>query len=83
MQVISPPTKSLGVHLLPPSTHNGDLIEVAGQDYIVESLVIQYQLVKGKYERRHHRLDVQSTSRYLLNRNLESAFSAPSAPENA
>lgn len=45
----------------------------------MDSLVIQYKLVKGRYERSHHRLDVLSTSRYLLNRNLESVFSAPSA----
>jgi hypothetical protein len=56
-------------------------LQVAGQDYIVDSLVIQYKLVKGRYERSHHRLDVLSTSRYLLNRNLESAFSAPSAED--
>jgi hypothetical protein len=57
------------------------ILQVAGQDYIVDSLVIQYKLVKGRYERSHHRLDVLSTSRYLLNRNLESAFSAPSAED--
>ena len=56
-------------------------LQVAGQDYIVDSLVIQYKLVKGRYERSHHRLDVLSTSRYLLNRNLESVFSAPSAED--
>lgn len=57
------------------------LMQVAGQDYIVDSLVIQYKLVKGRYERSHHRLDVLSTSRYLLNRNLESAFTASSAKD--
>lgn len=56
-------------------------LQVAGQDYIVDSLVIQYKLVKGRYERCHHRLDVLSTSRYLLNRNLECAFSSPSAED--
>jgi hypothetical protein len=46
-QVISPPQRTLGVHALPPDTHNGDLIEVEGHNYIVESVVLQYKLVSA------------------------------------
>lgn len=30
VKVITPPPRSLGVHVLPPDTHNGDQIEVDG-----------------------------------------------------
>ena len=44
-------------------------------DYIVQRLVIQFKLVKGKrYERDLSRLDCMSASRFLLNRNLESCL---------
>lgn len=52
---------------------------MAGTSYVVDAVVIQFKLVKGRYERAHHRLDVWSTSRFLLNRNLESALGRPSS----
>lgn len=35
------------------------------QDFIVSRLCLRYKLVKGKYEKEHHRLDVQEMSRYV------------------
>ncbi len=32
------------------STHNGDLIEVEGSAYVVQSVVLQYKLVRGRYK---------------------------------
>ena len=28
MQVVTPPTRSLGVHALPANTHNGDVVNI-------------------------------------------------------
>eukprot|EP00884_Botryococcus_braunii_P003615 jgi/Botrbrau1/13254/Bobra.0074s0003.1 len=67
VKVITPPPRSLGVHVLPPDTHNGDQIEVDGLDYVVSGVVLQYKLVRGRYEREHNRLEVQSTGRYITN----------------
>lgn len=87
VQVVTPPKESLGIHALPPDTHNGDQINIDGkvspatpsqklsprfllhlplticarcaQDFVVSSLVLQYKLVGGRYQRDHNRLDVQ------------------------
>ena len=53
----------------------GDMICVEDTDYVVQSLVVQFKLVRGRYQREHHRLDCMSASRYLLNRNLENCLS--------
>ena len=37
------------------------------QDFVVTSLVLKYKLVAGRYQRDHNRLEVQQTSRYLMN----------------
>lgn len=37
------------------------------QDFVVTSLVLQYKLVGGRYQRDHNRLEVQQTSRYIVN----------------
>lgn len=52
----------------------GDMISVDDTDYVVQSLVVQFKLVRGRYQREHHRLDCMSASRFLLNRNLEHCF---------
>jgi hypothetical protein len=31
------------------NTHNGDQIEVEGSSYVVQSVVLQFKLVRGKY----------------------------------
>ncbi|KAK9842082.1 hypothetical protein WJX81_007684 [Elliptochloris bilobata] len=63
---ISPPAESLGIHELPKNTHNGDQINVQGEDYVVRTLVLKYKLVGGRYERDHSRLDCTATSRFIL-----------------
>lgn len=37
------------------------------QDYVVSGVVLQYKLVRGRYEREHNRLEVQTTGRYITN----------------
>jgi hypothetical protein len=37
------------------------------QDYVVSGVVLQYKLVRGRYEREHNRLEVLSTGRYITN----------------
>lgn len=71
---VSPPPRTLGIHSLPPDTHNGDQIEVEGQDYVVDSVILHYKLVGGKYQRDHNQLAVQSTSRYFLNKYLDHMY---------
>ena len=39
----------------------------AVQDFVVTSLVLQYKLVAGRYQREHNKLEVQQTNRYLMN----------------
>ena len=39
----------------------------AMQDFVVTSLVLQYKLVAGRYQREHNKLEVQQTNRYLMN----------------
>ncbi|KAK9813251.1 hypothetical protein WJX72_011483 [[Myrmecia] bisecta] len=80
VRVITPPPESLGIHSLPANTHNGDQIEVNGQDYVVSGLVVQYKLVRGAYQREHHRLDVQQTGRYFLNLCLDNLYDAAGRP---
>ena len=44
------------------------------QDYVVSSLVVQYRLVKGRYERDHNKLEVQQVSRWILGRYLDNLY---------
>lgn len=74
--VVTPPPRSLGIYALPPNTHNGEEIEIDGHGYVVTSLVLQYKLVKGKYVRDHHKLEVQPTGRYFLNIMLDTLIKA-------
>ncbi|DBA87588.1 hypothetical protein WJX77_005851 [Trebouxia sp. C0004] len=71
---VSPPPRLLGIHSLPPDTHNGDQIEVEGQDYVVDSVTLHYKLVGGKYQREHNQLAVHSTSRFFLNKYLDHMY---------
>ncbi|KAL4443314.1 hypothetical protein ABPG75_011051 [Micractinium tetrahymenae] len=79
---VSPPPRSLGIHALPPNTHNGDQIEVEGSAFVVQAVVMQYKLVRGKYRRDHARLEVQNTGRMLANLYLEEMYRMgdPSGP---
>lgn len=65
--MITPPPRSLGVHLLEQNMQNGDTLNVDGEDYVVTTVVSQYRLSAGKYRKEHNRLDVQPLSRWLLN----------------
>ena len=44
------------------------------QDYVVDSVTLHYKLVGGKYQRDHNQLEVQSTSRYFLNKYLDHVY---------
>lgn len=44
------------------------------QDYVVDSVILHYKLVGGKYQRDHNQLAVQSTSRYFLNKYLDHMY---------
>lgn len=61
---------------LPPTTHNGDELELDGQSYVVTGLVLQYKLQRGKYVRHHSRLEVQKTGRFFLNQMLNNLIQA-------
>ncbi|EFN56875.1 hypothetical protein CHLNCDRAFT_51665 [Chlorella variabilis] len=78
---MSPPSRSLGIHALPPNTHNGDQVEIAGSSYVVQSVVLQFKLVRGKYRRDHARLEVQGTGRWMANLYLENVFQLDAPPE--
>ncbi|KAL4423425.1 hypothetical protein ABPG77_010003 [Micractinium sp. CCAP 211/92] len=84
VQDVSPPPRSLGIHALPPNTHNGDQIEVEGSAFVVQAVVMQYKLVRGKYRRDHARLEVQNTGRMLANMYLEEMYRMgdPPSPKN-
>jgi hypothetical protein len=71
VKVVTPPPRSLGIHALPPLTHNGDAVEIDNASYVVTSLVLQYKLVAGRYVRDHSRLEVAPTSRFFLNLMLD------------
>lgn len=83
VQDMSPPPCSLGIHALPPNTHNGDQIEVDGSAYVVQCVVLQYRLVRGKYRREHAKLEVQGTGRMLANLFLEDLYKKPSAASDS
>ncbi|PSC75507.1 hypothetical protein C2E20_1129 [Micractinium conductrix] len=80
VQDLSPPPQSLGIHALPPNTHNGDQIELDGAAYVVQSVVLQYRLVRGKYRRDHARLEVRNTGRMLANLFLEELYQREGPP---
>lgn len=71
VQEVSPPPRSLGIHALPASTSNGDWIDVGGSAYVVQSVVLQYKLVRGRYQRDHQRLEVTAGGRLLAEQFLE------------
>ncbi|MEW5312979.1 MAG: hypothetical protein WDW38_004575 [Sanguina aurantia] len=77
VQVVTPPARSLGIFLLPPNTHNGEEIEILGDAYVVTCTCIMFKLAGGKYVRDHSRLDVQPTSRYILNAMLDDLITRP------
>ncbi|WOL04159.1 hypothetical protein Cni_G12880 [Canna indica] len=68
---ITPPPRNLGIRCFPSNIHCGECVTIEGQTYTVSAVIHRYQLRKGKYEPREKRLDVQSTSRYILNLYLE------------
>ncbi len=69
---VSPPPQNLGLHDLPPNTHNGDTItievEAEAEDYIVQRTVLRYKLERGKYRPKEKRLEVRKTGRFLYNK---------------
>lgn len=38
---MTPPPCSLGIYALPPNTHNGEEIEIDGQNYVVTTVVLK------------------------------------------
>ncbi|KAK9795514.1 hypothetical protein WJX73_003068 [Symbiochloris irregularis] len=68
VNIVTPPPLSLGIHALPPDTHNGDQIEVEGSNYVVSCVVLQYKLVGGRYQRDNNRLEIQALSNKICNR---------------
>ncbi|XP_074563901.1 uncharacterized protein LOC141820475 [Curcuma longa] len=64
---ISPPPRNLGIRCFPSNIHCGESVTIEGETYTVCAVTHRYQLRKGKYEPREKRLDVQRTSRYILN----------------
>jgi len=76
VKLISPPAKSLGMHLLPHNTQCGETVEVQDQAYIVSRVTYVYKLSKGKYARSSTRLDVTATGRYIINRYLNDLLDA-------
>lgn len=53
---------------------------MGGDDYVVQSVVMQYKLVRGKYRRDHTRLEVFRTGRYLANSFLEGLLQLKAGP---
>lgn len=49
----------------------GESVTIEGQAYTISAVTHRYQLRKGKYEPGEKRLDVLSSSRYILNLYLE------------
>lgn len=49
----------------------GESVTIEGQAYTISAVTHRYQLRKGKYEPSEKRLDVLSSSRYILNLYLE------------
>lgn len=45
-----------------------------GHSFVVRSVVLKYRLERGKYVRDHNRLEVMPTSRFFLNKMLESLY---------
>jgi hypothetical protein len=68
--VTTPSLRNFSRRLPPPpqNTFNGDHIEVEGGNYIVQSVVLKYRLVRGKYRQDHKRVEVQQVGRFLYNR---------------
>ena len=54
-----------------------------GSSYVVESLILRFRLVNGRYQQEHRRVDVNKTGRFLYNTFLESVYaqSAAAPPE--
>ena len=52
----------------PQNTHNGDQIEVKGDSYVVQKVILRYRLVRGRYRQDHRRLEVRRTGRFLYNK---------------
>lgn len=63
----SPPPQALGIVRLPKNTHNGDMIEIDGRNFVVQSVTTRYRLLKGRYIPDRRRLEVQTASRLLYN----------------
>ncbi|GBG82013.1 hypothetical protein CBR_g34193 [Chara braunii] len=69
--VITPPPRSLGVHAFPPNIQCGETVHVEEEPYIVSAVTYRYQLRRGQYEQKQKLLEVQTTSRYIVNLFLE------------
>ena len=68
--VETPPPRSLGLHSLPPDTHNGDRIEIGERAYVVRRLVLRYRLEKGRYVRATQAVEVASQGRFFVDQFL-------------
>lgn len=65
------------------NTHNGDQIEVMGDSYVVQKVVLRYRLVRGRYRQDHRRLEVRRTGRFLYDKFLETVYSMELPPDAA
>mmetsp|Transcript_4767 Transcript_4767/g.8185 ORF Transcript_4767/g.8185 Transcript_4767/m.8185 type:complete len:149 (+) Transcript_4767:298-744(+) len=85
INIVSPPPKCLGVHMLPHNTQCGELVEVGegseAKEFIVQKVSYVYKLVKGRYEAKEfdRKLYVQSTGRFLVNKYLTDMYERPSS----
>ena len=56
--------------------HESRCLQIDGEEYIVQSLVLRYKLQRGRYVRDHNKLEVLRAGRYLVNQYLSSMLAA-------
>mmetsp|Transcript_25977 Transcript_25977/g.38183 ORF Transcript_25977/g.38183 Transcript_25977/m.38183 type:complete len:177 (+) Transcript_25977:352-882(+) len=74
VKVISPPPERMldEVFHFHPRTHNGDKINVNGDQYVVSRTIASYTYRQGRYRLDSKVLEVQKTARYETNEKLNS-----------
>lgn len=74
VSVTSPPPQYLGRFQLDPRTHNGDIVEHDGRQFVVNTVRMRYKYSQGRYRMVGKAIEVKSLARKSIETFLERAL---------
>lgn len=74
VSISSPPPEYLGRFMLDPTTHNGDIVEYDGRQFVVKRVRMRYRYQQGAFRMVGKTLEVNSLARKALESYLERTY---------